>query len=73
MDEATVVLTIWPNQCQGAAWGTSLYTPDGRSVMSARVRSLAEARARADQFGYRLEMPDDAPAQMTAAGVADPT
>jgi hypothetical protein len=72
MDESTV-LTVWPNQSEKAAWATSLQTPDGRSVMTASVRSLAEAQARADQYGYELEVPGDVLAQMTAAGVADPT
>ena len=66
-------MTVWPNQSERPAWVTSLQTPDGRSVMSASVRSLSEARTRADQFGYRLEVPDDALSQMIAAGVAELT
>ena len=68
-----MVLTVWPNLSDRAAWVTSLQHRDGRSVMSTSVRSLAEARARAERHGYRLEIPDDALAQMVAAGVAAPT
>ena len=63
-------LTIWPNNdATRTAWSASIQNPDGRSVMTASVRSYAEATARADAHGYRLDISAEVLEQMVAAGV----